>query len=49
MTFEDYNYRAFNKYILVDKKGNTLTISSSSSNSIKENVNPLVSDDSPLQ
>ena len=43
MTFEDYNYKAFNKYILVDKKGNTLD--SSSSNSVKDS--PLSCDDSP--
>ena len=41
MTFEDYNYKAFNKYILVDKKGNTLD--SSSSNSVKDS--PLSCDD----
>ena len=42
MTFEDYNYKAFNKYILVDKKGNTLA--GSGSNSVKDS--PLSCNDS---
>ena len=47
MTFEDFNYKAFNKYILVDKKGNTLTSSSSNSSLLKDKENPLSDNDSP--
>ena len=31
MTFEDYNYNIFNKYILVDEKGRTVETKSSNS------------------
>ena len=48
MTFEDYNYKQFNKFILVDSKGNTLQSKSNSSSSskIKSNssTNKLLSD-----
>ncbi len=35
MTFEDYNYKQFNKFILVDSHGNTLQSKSSQSSGVE--------------